>query len=109
MRNKKIIWSNKTYFTEVTRKHMAFPFCLWCRNQTRLVNQVSQPYAFLHKNFTQVYYLNRFLRTSSITEGIQPESTIMRRDSFGRGVVGENSLKQRRRISNLLWKQENTQ
>lgn len=41
-------------------KHMVFPFCLQCRNRTRLVNQVSQPYTFLHKNFTQVYYLNHF-------------------------------------------------
>jgi len=102
MGNKKIRWSNKIYFTEVTRKHMAFPFCLRCRNRTSLVNQVSQPYTFLHKNFTQVYYLNHFLRTSSITEVTQPESTIIHRVTFGRGEMEENSLKQRRRFSNLL-------
>lgn len=82
------------YFTEVTRRHTDFTFCLQCRRRTSLVNKLSQPYAFLHKNVTQVYYPNHFLRTSSITGVTQPENTIVpsffwKRDDRGEELKAE--------------------
>lgn len=99
--SKQVTQSNEIHFAGAARKDAAFPFCLRRGSGSSLVNQVSQPYRVLHKNFTQVYYLNHFLRTPSVTEISQPESPIMQGGSFGKGALGENSLKQRR-FSDLL-------